>query len=55
MKVLLPPTSQIIGNLREKSSLLYPPINKEYQEHISSAEMLTLSQLAGISYHRAID
>lgn len=65
MKVLLPPTSLIIGNQREKSSLLqaclplYPPpllmFIKEYQEHISFAEMLTLSQLAGFSYHRAID
>lgn len=40
---------------REIFIITPPPIIKEYQEHISSAEMLTLSQLAGISYHRAID
>ncbi len=63
MKVLLPLTAQIIENLREKSSLLQTCLApslpsmfiKEYQEHISCAEMLTLSQLTAIGYHRAVD
>lgn len=59
MKLLLPPTNQIIVNLSEKSLLqaCFPLLVfiKQYQEHISFAEILTLSQLAGISYHRAID
>lgn len=63
MEVLLPPTSKIIVNLKEKSLLTDTPhptppppkFIKEYQEHISFAEILTLSQLAGIGDHRAID
>lgn len=55
MKVLRLPTRQTIVNPREESALLQICLAPRPTKSSRFAEMLTLSQLAGISYHRAID